>query len=105
MTMYYVFFLIHASYLMSIFRPYRNIIKAGNFHKLLSSAPKAVVFDFIIVLAVFANLAVWAMEYFGMHPSLVLAVAIWFISAALAMHRLEEEIASIQARITEGEEA
>lgn len=106
MLMHYMYFLVGTGYLLWISRPYMNVFKAGDFHKLCAAAPLAVAFDGIeIVIFIYTNI-MWIYEYLGMPHSLGLSVALQLLFAAVALHRLNgEDIASIQARINQGEQA
>lgn len=95
---YVLFFLLSVCYFLTVVRTYLNIVRAGNARLLLTEAYKAVALDVFILVMSLVNVFMGVREYLGLNHEHLSSMAIWTAFAAVAVHRLTEEIESMEAR-------
>jgi len=101
---YYLFFVLAVCYFLGVARPYLNIYRAGNAHMLLKDGAVAFGLDLVILVTSLANIVMGVREYLGMNHEHLSSMAIWALFAAVAVHRLTEEIESMEARMNAKED-
>jgi hypothetical protein len=96
MKIYYLFFIILSAYLVQSAFSYRTVIKGGRFRAMLEERPSKITFDLVIALLYFANIAMGVREYNGMNSEHITSGIVWLLSAAFAVHRLNEDLDAIK---------
>lgn len=103
---YYLFGLLSVGYFLTVARPYLNIVRAGNAKMLLKEGRVALALDALILACALANIVMGVREHLGLVQSHLPSLAVWAIFSAVAVHRITEEVQSIEARMAEqGEQA
>lgn len=95
---YLLFFLLSVCYFLTVARSYLNIVRAGNARLLLTEAYTAFALDLFILAMSLANVFMGVREYLGLNHEHLSSLAMWAAFAAVAVHRLTEEIESMEAR-------
>lgn len=95
---YLLFFLLSVLYTLTVVRSYLSIVRAGNGRLLLTEAYTAVALDLFNLVMSLANVFMGVREYLGLNHEHLSSMVIWTAFAAVAVHRLTEEIESMEAR-------
>lgn len=101
---YYIFFMLAICYFLGVARTYLNIYRAGNAHMLLKDGAVPFGLDLVILVASLANIVMAVREYLGMNHEHLSSMAVWALFAAVAVHRLTEDIEAIEARMNAKED-
>ncbi len=104
MHLYYVLFLAHVAYLLTIARPYYHTIKTGRFNKFMTEAPLILLIDLIVSVTFLVTAAMFVSACLDLNPGHLPLVLISVILYVMSVIR-DQVARAIRPEIDKGEAA